>query len=172
MQTAVQTVPSEPAPVCHCLKSFPPKLLTHNKPLQLYALLHVLGPHTHALFHSQGIFQWAKPSAGYNQCCCCCRYISTMHVPQSSFTLLRFRFVLFCISQSFDRIQVKWRRNGRLSWCEIYLFIMCHVYVLALSFSLWPLTSCYCSYDEKLIPVLTFFCPNKRHEAQATCPTC
>lgn len=169
MQTDCPLTASTSLPL---LQSFPPKLLTNTQQaLTAVCTSTCSRPPTHMLFFIlRGSFSEPSPAQRtpvlllpihqHNAC-----PAKLLHSPS-------IRFVWFCISHSFDRTQVKQRWNGKLSWCEIYLFIMCHVYFLAFSFSLWPLTSCYCSYDEKLIPVLTFFCPNKRHEAQATCPTC
>lgn len=121
MQTAVQTVLSEPAPVCQCYKashqSFWP---THDKLFTICTSTRSRLP-THMLFFIlRGSFSEPSPAQGtpvlllpvhqHNAC------------PQSSFTLLLFRFVLFFISQSFDKTRSIWNRCGRLSWCEnIYL---------------------------------------------------
>lgn len=112
----------------------PPKLLTNTQ--QALTTVHFYKyqapPHTF-FFILRGSFSEPSPAQGtpvllllpVHQHKCMSRKASSLSF---YFDLRYFVFPKALI--------VKLRPNGRLTWCEIYLFIMCHVYVLAFSFSL------------------------------------
>lgn len=133
MQTAIQTVLSESAPVCHCYKAPTKASDQHTTSPYNCALLQVLGPPHTFFFILRGSFSEPSPAQGtpvllllpVHQHKCMSRKASSLSF---YFDLYYFVFPKALI--------VKLRPNGRLTWCEIYLFIMCHVYVLAFSFSL------------------------------------
>lgn len=121
-----------------------------------YALLHVLGsPHT-CSFSFSGDLSVSQAQRRVHQCCCC-RYISTMHVRKAPSLSFDFDLYYFFISQSFDKTRSIWKPNAEDSpGARIFIYnVSCVFFSCFLLFFL--LTSCYCSYDENLIPVLTFF---------------
>lgn len=156
------------------LQSFPPKLLTdtHDELFTICTCTRSRLP-THMLFFIlRGSFSEPSPAQGtpvlllpvhqHNAC------------PQSSFTLLRFSIcIIFLFPKALighDRYENPMRKTLLVRG---YLFITCHVYFFScflLFFFFWP--PAIAATMKIWFQCWLFFCPNKWHEAQATCPTC